>query len=92
MGPRSDHPCIITISHAIAVASFMSSTPYCDTLSGPYRYRSAIWPATKTVILLSYHVRRLTDAAPSAPTSSGTYTIWPVSSPLAKTRTLAMSS
>mmetsp|Transcript_3422 Transcript_3422/g.11571 ORF Transcript_3422/g.11571 Transcript_3422/m.11571 type:complete len:241 (+) Transcript_3422:1302-2024(+) len=34
-GPRSDHPCIITISHAIAVASFMSTVPNSLTLSGP---------------------------------------------------------
>mmetsp|Transcript_9318 Transcript_9318/g.34770 ORF Transcript_9318/g.34770 Transcript_9318/m.34770 type:complete len:356 (+) Transcript_9318:101-1168(+) len=92
IGPKSLHPCIITISHAIAVASFMSRMPYCDTLSGPYRYRSAICPATKTVILLSNQVLRFTEAAPSAPTSSGTYTICPVSSPFAKTRTFAMSS
>ena len=91
-GPRSDHPCIITISHAIAVASRMSRTPNWLTLSGPYRYRSAICPATKTEILDSYHALRFTAAAPSTPTSSGTYTIWPVSSPAAKTRTLATSS
>mmetsp|Transcript_17604 Transcript_17604/g.43509 ORF Transcript_17604/g.43509 Transcript_17604/m.43509 type:complete len:264 (+) Transcript_17604:215-1006(+) len=37
MGPRSDQPCSITISHAMAVASRMSRLPNELTFSGPYR-------------------------------------------------------